>query len=71
MFETKLIAVVTEKRNRDISTTWEVMKMQYNVENNVLWITDHRGKIVDFDLDEFNVEIKTKNNDLAERSYYV
>ena len=65
MLKTTLIAVVTEKRNKDISTTWEVMKMTYNAENNVLWITDHRGMVIDFDLDEFDVEIKT-NNDLAQ-----
>lgn len=57
MYEAKLIAIVTEKRNKDIST-WYVMELKYNVKDNVLWITDYRGHIVDFDLDEFNVEIK-------------
>ena len=61
MFKAKLIAVVTEKRNKDISTTWEVMEMKYSVKDNVFWITDHRGYIMDFDLDEFDVEIKTMN----------
>ena len=58
MYNTKLIAVVTKKRNKDISTTWQVMELKYNVKDNVLWITDYRGRIVDFDLDEFDVEIK-------------
>lgn len=59
MYEAELIAVVTEKRRKDISTTWEVMELKYCVKDNVLWITDYRGHIVDFDLDEFDVEIKT------------
>lgn len=58
MFKAKLIAVVTEKRNKDISTTWHVMELKYNVKDNILWITDYRGHVVDFDLDEFDVEIK-------------
>lgn len=61
MFKTKLIAVVTEKRNKEISTTWNVMEMRYRVRDNVLWITDHRLQSVDFDLDEFDVEIKSIN----------
>ena len=32
--------------------------LKYKVKDNVLWITDYRGHIVDFDLDEFDVEIK-------------
>lgn len=59
MFKTRLVAVVTEKRNKEISTTWNVMEMRYRVKDNVLWITDHRLHTVDFDLDEFDVEIKT------------
>ena len=58
MYEAKLIATVTEKRRKDISTTWQVMELKYNVKDNVLWMTDYRGHIVDFDLDEFDVEIK-------------
>jgi len=61
MFKAKLIAVVTEKRRKDISTTWEVMEMKYNIKDNMFWITDHRGHIMDFDLDEFDVEIKSIN----------
>lgn len=59
MYKPKLIAIVTEKRRKDISTTWQVMELKYNVKDNVLWITDHRGYIFDFDLDEFEMEIKT------------
>lgn len=61
MYKAKLIAVVAEKRRKDISTTWEVMELKYNVKDNVLWITDHRGHIIDFDLGGFDVEIKTIN----------
>ena len=59
MYKAKLIAIVTEKRNKEISTTWEVMEMKYNVKDNTLWLVDHRGHSIDFDLDEFDVEIKT------------
>lgn len=59
MYKVKLIAIVTEKRNKKISTTHGVMKMKYNVKNNTLWLVDHRGHSIDFDLDEFDVEIKT------------
>lgn len=62
MYETKLIAIVTGKNRKDISTTWEVMELKYNVKDNVLWITDYRGHIVDFDLDEVDVEIKSKTS---------
>ena len=58
MYEAKLIAIITEKRRKDISTTWQVMELKYNIKDNVLWITDYRGYIADFDLDEFDVEIK-------------
>ena len=58
MYKAKIIAIVTEKRRKDISTTWQVMELKYNVKDNVLWITDYRGHIVNFDLDEFDVEIK-------------
>lgn len=59
MYKEKLIAIVTEKRNKANSTTWRVMELKYNIRNNVLWIIDHRDQIVDFDLDEYDVEIKT------------
>ena len=58
MYETKLIAVVTSKKNKKASSIWEVMRLSYKVEDNTLWITDYRGCIVDFDLEEFDVEIK-------------
>lgn len=61
MYKTKLIAIVTGKKNKEKSTTWNVMKLRYDVKDNVLWITDYRGHIVDFDLDEFDVEIKMAN----------
>lgn len=58
MYEAKLIAIVTEKRKKDISTTWQVMELKYNVKDNVLWITDYRGSVLDYDLNDFDVEIK-------------
>lgn len=63
MFKTKLMAVVTEKRRKDISTTLEIMEMKYKIEDNMLWITDYRGYIIDFDLEEFNVEIKSTDKE--------
>lgn len=59
MYEEKLIAIVTAKNNKDISTTWRVMELKYNIRDNVLWIIDYRNQIVDFDLNEYDVEIKT------------
>lgn len=53
----KLIAIVTDKKN-GFSSEYRVMEMHYKISNNVLWITDHRGIIRDFDLNEFTVIIK-------------
>lgn len=60
MFKAKLIAVITEKRNTNNAITYEVMEMKYKIKDNVLWIIDYRGHILDLDLDEFDVEIKMK-----------
>ena len=56
--ETKLQALVTEKKTR-IFISYQVMKLNYKIEDNTLWITDHRGYIFDFDLNEYDVEIKS------------
>ena len=58
MLKAKLIAIVTRKGNKGVST-FLVMKLKYNVKDNILWITDRRGYIVDFDLNEFDVEVKS------------
>lgn len=60
MFTAKLIAIITEKGNKKNAITYEVMEMNYKIKDNVLWITDYRGHILDFDLDEVDVEIKMK-----------
>lgn len=56
--ETKLQALVIEKKTRKF-ILHQVMKLNYKIEDNTLWITDHRGYIFDFDLNEYDVEIKT------------
>lgn len=56
--EAKLQALVTEKKTGKF-ISYQVMKLNYKIEDNTLWITDHRGYIVDFDLNEYDVEIKT------------
>ena len=36
-----------------------IAKMNYKIEDNTLWITDHRNVLIDFDLNEYDVEIFT------------
>lgn len=36
-----------------------IAKMNYKIEDNTLWITDHRNVLIDFDLNECDVEIFT------------
>ena len=59
MYKEKMVAIVSSKGKRDIGTNIPVMELKYKIADNVLWITDHRGHIYDFDLDEHDVEIKT------------
>lgn len=61
MYKEKMIATITEKRNKENVSHIPVMEMKYKIKDNVFWITDHRGHIYDFDLAEFDVEIKTIN----------
>lgn len=68
MYKAKLTATVTEKRNKDIFTTWKVMELKYNVKDNILWIIDYRGHIIDFDLDVFDVKIKSDEEENREES---
>ena len=58
MVKAKLIAIVTGKLNSEVST-WQVVKLKYDSKDNTLWITDNRGHLMDFDLNEYNVEIKS------------
>lgn len=71
MLETKMYAVIYQKGKIYGGSCQpkkiEVMRLQYKIEDNVLWITDHRGSIMDFDLGDYDVEItsclhETKNN---------
>ena len=56
--QAKLQALVTEKKTGKF-ISYQIMKLKYKIEDNTLWITDHRGYIVDFDLNEYDVEIKS------------
>ena len=58
MYKANLIAKVIHKMT-GFSAEIEKMKMSYKVEDNMLWITKPTGTILDFDLYEFDVEIKT------------
>lgn len=58
MYKANIVAKLTDK-NTGFSTEIEVMKMSYRVEDNVLWITKATGTIIDFDLCDYDVEIKT------------
>lgn len=61
MYQAKLLATITKKDSKEPSSLLEVMEMKYKIKNNTLWITDYRGHIMDFDLDEYDVEIKKFN----------
>lgn len=60
MYNPILIARVTSKENPKLFRDIYVMEMKYKISDNVIWITDHRGSIWDFDLYDFSVEIKMK-----------
>lgn len=72
MYQTKLKAIITEKESKK-SSVFEIMNMRYSVTDNTLWIIDHRGHLIDFDLNQNEVEIvhadkkclhkKSKSND--------
>ena len=59
MFKARMSIIVTEKKSKKKSDPLPIMEMKYKIKDNVLWVKDHRGTIFDFDLDEFDVEIKT------------
>lgn len=58
MYKANIIAKLTDKIT-GFSTEIEVMRMNYKIDDNALWITKVTGAIIDFDLNEFDVEIKT------------
>ena len=51
-------ALITNKRSGKFFVVDHVMKLSYKITDNVLWITDHRNFVYDFDLNEYDVEIK-------------
>ena len=57
MYTPVLVAKIIEKET-NYTETINIMKMNYKIEDNVLWITDHRGSALDYDLNDFDVEIK-------------
>lgn len=58
MYKANIVAKLIDKRT-GFSTEIEVMKMSYKIEDNVLWLTKVTGTIIDFDLNDYDVEIKT------------
>ena len=67
MYEPYLMALVWNKKSDKTKIkpfTVEVMEIRYKIVDNTLWLTDHQGSLLDFDLNEYNVEIASipKNN---------
>ena len=58
MYTPVIIAKITAKES-GYTETINIMKMNYKIEENVLWITDHRGSVLDFDLNDHDVKIMT------------
>ena len=54
-----LKAKVIDKKTDKLIGNYEVMELKYCVKDSMLWITDHRNHIMDFDLNECKVEICT------------
>ena len=57
MFEAYLKAKITNKTTNELISECEVMEIKYKVTDNTLWITDHHGFILNFDLNECSAEI--------------
>ena len=58
MYQATLIAYVKEKNSPLVVKQHEVMRLNYKVDDNTMWITDHCGYIFDYDINEYDVEIK-------------
>lgn len=58
MFSAVLKATIKDKKTGALIGEFEVMEMKYCVKDNVLWITDHRSRILDFDLNECDADIR-------------
>lgn len=67
MYQAQLVAVLTAKENKKISRTYNVMELKYKIQDTTLWITDSGGSIIDYDLNEWDVEIKTLNKGFSYR----
>lgn len=59
MHKTNLKARIINKKTNVLISEYDVMDLKYSVKNDILWITDHRNHIIDFDLNDVEVEIKT------------
>ena len=58
MYSAVLKAIIKDRKTGTLIGEFEVMEMKYCVKDNVLWITDHRSRILDFDLNECDADIR-------------
>ena len=57
MYRTEMIVKILDKATDAPIGEYEVMELKYCIKDNMLWITDHRNHIMDFDLNECKVQI--------------
>ncbi len=57
MYRTEMIAKIIDKATDALIGEYEVMELKYCIKDNMLWITDHRNHIMDFNLNECKVQI--------------
>lgn len=57
MYKAEIKAKILDKATDTLIGEYEVMELKYCIKDNMLWITDHRYHIMDFDLNEYKVQI--------------
>nr|MCR5766073.1 hypothetical protein [Treponema sp.] len=65
-----MLVAVIDGVDRLIHEELIVMRMGYKIEDNILWITDHRNQMRDFDLQDFKVEIKNVEKQVRQIRLY-
>ena len=57
MYKEEITAKILDKATDTLIGEYKVMELKYCIKDNVLWITDYRNHIMDFDLNECKVQI--------------
>ncbi len=57
MYKAEIKAKILDKATDTLIGEYEVMELKYCIKDNMLWITDYRYHIMDFDLNEYKVQI--------------